>query len=85
MTAIDDIFTALFTGSGSWLGLLLFLTLILGITFAWKYGGLLVLPVTVFLTFMYFDAGLGWQGLIMVLTGVFILTNLTVQAKKGGD
>ena len=83
MSAIDDVFTALFYGTGSWLGLLLFITLILGITFAWKYGGLLMMPVSIFLGLLYLDNSLGWHGLIMVLVAIFIVGSLVYENKKG--
>jgi hypothetical protein len=82
MTAIDDVFTALFVGTGSWLGLLLFITLILGITFAWKYGGLLMMPVSIFLSIYYLDNSLGWHGLIMVLVAIFIVSSMVYETKK---
>lgn len=82
MSAIDDVFTALFYGTGSWLGLLLFMTLTLGITFAWKYGGFLMMPVSIFLGITYLDNDLGWHGLIMVLVAIFIVTSMIYEAKK---
>jgi len=85
MSAIDDVFTALFFGTGSWLGLLLFITLILGVTFAWKYGGLLMMPVSVFLAINYLDNDLGWHGLIMVLVAIFIIGSMVYAEKKGKD
>lgn len=84
MSAIDDVFTALFIGTGNWLGLLLFVTLILGITFAWKYGGLLMMPVSVFLGLYYLDNSLGWHGLIMILTAIFIVASMIYEQKKNG-
>lgn len=85
MSAIDDVFTSLFVGTGSWLGLLLFITLILGITFAWKYGGLLMMPVSIFLGIYYLDNSLGWHGLIMILVAIFIVGSMVNEQKKGKD
>lgn len=85
LSAISDVFTELFTGTGSWLGLLLLLTFIIGITFAWKYGGLLMLPVSIFLGMYYFDNALGWHGLIMILSAIFTLASVINTARKGGD
>lgn len=84
LSAIADVFTELFTGTGSWLGLLLLLTFIIGLSMMVKYGGLLTLPISVFLAMYYFNAALGWHGLIMMLTAIFVLGN-TVIKSKGGD
>ena len=81
-TAMDDFFTSLFYGTGSWLGLLLILSLVVGLTFAWKYMGLVMLPVTVLFGITYFSNNLGWHGLIMVFTAIFILGKLTYDAQK---
>jgi hypothetical protein len=82
MTAIDDVFTALFLGTGNVLGLLLLMTLMLGITFAWKWGGLLMMPISVILAIYYLDNALGWNALIMIFQAIFIVGRLAYEENK---
>lgn len=83
-TAINELFTALFYGSGSWLGLLLFIMFILGITLKFPKAGLLMLPVAVFLGVTYLENDLGWQAIIMWLASVFILLDIAYTLHKRG-
>jgi len=83
MGVVDEAFEALFFGSGSWLGLLLFLTIMIGLLLKWKYTGVLILPITVFLGIEYMEENLGWQSLIMFLTSTFTLLYLIKELKRG--
>jgi len=69
----QDFFNELFFGSGSWLGVLLLLAFVVGTLMRWKYSGVLLVPVTVFLAIDYLNHDLGWQSIIMFVTSVFIL------------
>ncbi len=82
-TALNDLFTVLFYGSGAWLGLLLLLIMILGISVKFKKAGLLMLPVSVFLGVEYMTNSLGWHALIMWLASVFILLDMAFSLRKG--
>jgi hypothetical protein len=73
LTAIDDVFTSLLYGVGSWFGLLLMLTLIIALMLKWKESLVLLLPVTMLLGLNYMTNGLGWHSLIMFLTAIFLL------------
>ena len=78
--SISSVFEELFYGSGSWLGLLLFLAIITALTLKAKYTGLLMLPVTVFLAIDYLSyPSLLWHSVIMFLASVFII----IQIAKG--
>ena len=70
---IEEVFTELFFGAGSWLGLLLLLSLILGLLFKNRYIGALMLPVSIFLGINYLNYNLGWHAIIMFFTSIFIL------------
>ena len=83
LEAVNAAFEALFYGSGSWLGLLLFLSIMTGLLLKWKYTGVLVLPITLFLRIDYMDKNLGWQSIIMFLTSIFVLLYLVKELKRG--
>jgi len=75
----EDFFFELLYGSGSWFGVLLLLAFIIGLLMRWKYSGVLLLPVTVFLAIDYLNNDLAWQSIIMFVSSVFIIVYM---AKK---
>lgn len=79
---MNSVFDALFFGNGSWLGLLIIIMFAVGLTFAYKYVGLLMLPVTFFLAINYFSEALGWHGLIMILTSIFVIIHVAIEGRK---
>ena len=81
MSAIDEAFNALFFGAGSWLGILLFLSIIIGLLLKWKYTGALLLPITIFLALEYLAYDMAWESIIMLCTSVFILIYMVKGAK----
>ena len=83
MTAIDDVFEALFYGSGSLLGILLILLLCIGLVMKWKETSVLVLPVIFLFGIGFVDRGMAYQSLIMFLTGIFIML-YNVKQFRGG-
>ena len=77
MSEIAEAFTELFYGSGSWLGLLLLLALITALAMKTRYGGLLMIPVCVFLGISYLSyPALMWNALIMFIASIFLLYEL---------
>lgn len=75
-------FTELFYGSGSWLGLLLLLAIIIGLSVKSRFAGLLMIPVCIFLGISYLSyPSLMWNGLIMFFASVFIIFTIA----KGRD
>jgi hypothetical protein len=82
MTGMDDVFTSLFFGTGAWLGLLIIIAFVVGITFMWKYTGLVMLPVAVIFGTVYLDNSLGWHALIMFLVSIFIMWKISEDARK---
>lgn len=82
MTVVDDAFNSLFYGSGSWLGMLLFICLFLGITYAWKKAGVLTFPIAIFIGIEYLDNDLGWHSIIMFFLAIFIVL-LVLKDSKG--
>lgn len=83
MGLVDEAFESLFFGSGSWLGLLLFLVIIIVLLLKWKYTGVLTLPITIFLGLDYLEKSLDWHSMIMFFTSIFILLYLVKELKKG--
>jgi Na+(H+)/acetate symporter ActP len=72
MTVIALAFNELFYGAGSWLGLLLLIAMVTGISAKVKYGGVLMFPVCLFLGMNYLTYNLMWNALIMFFLAVFI-------------
>jgi hypothetical protein len=70
---VDDLFTNILYGAASWFGILIFLSLIIGLLFKWKESIVLLLPVSVLIGLNYMTNGLGWHALIMFLTAIFLL------------
>ena len=81
MGVVDEAFEALFFGSGSWLGILLFLSILIGLLLKWKYTGVLILPITIFLGIEYLTYDMGWEAIIMFLTSIFTLIYMMKGAK----
>jgi hypothetical protein len=83
LTVISVVFSELFYGSGSWLGLLLYLSIIIGLMRVSKEASLIMLPVSVFLAIDYFGrAGFVWYGIIMTCVCIFIV--LSIMGNKKG-
>ena len=76
MSSIALVFGELFFGSGSWLGILLLLVIILAISLKTKYAGVLMIPVTIFLGIEYLSKGMPWHTIIMLITSVFVILNM---------
>jgi hypothetical protein len=85
MSLVSEAFTELFYGSGSWLGLILLMSLCLIPTYKWREIGVLFLPITIFMGIEYLGEGLEWHGLIMILTAIFIVYLLAERVKKGKE
>ena len=83
-TIVNQALEALFFGSGSWLGILLFLTLIVALIIKWKYSGILLFPVTLFLGLEYLDQSLNWHATIMFFSTVFMLAASYQKIKMRG-
>lgn len=69
----------LFYGAGIWLGLLIILSFIVGISMKWKYASLLCLPITLFMGIDYLTNGTGnqlWAAIVMFFASFFLLVNL---------
>ena len=78
----EEIFTELLFGSGSWIGLILIVVLLLVIGFINKYGGMVSLPIAVLLFIEYTVQGLGWHGIIVFLVGMIGILNSSYQLKS---
>ena len=83
MSLVDDAFTALFYGEGSWLGLLLFIFLMLGFTLKWKYAGALFIPISILVGIEYLNRDLAYQSMIMFLLSPFMVILIAYEGRKG--
>jgi len=76
-------FQELFYGSGMWLGILIILSFVVGLSLKNKYASILCLPVTIFLGIDYIvnmttQTHL-WGSLIMFFTSIFLIINLMMK------
>jgi len=85
MSLVEQAFTELFYGAGSWLGLILLMSLCIIPTYKWREVGILFMPITVFLGVEYLGQNLEWQALIMFFTAIFIIFLFADGLKKGKD
>jgi len=76
LSEISEVFTELFYGSGSWLGILILLSIIIALSLKIKWGAVLMLPIVIFLGIEYITEDLLWNGLIMFFSGIFILITM---------
>lgn len=83
MSEVDEVFNSLFYGGGSWLGLILMLILIIGLCIKWRNASVIMLPISMLLGINYLSNSLGWHGLIMFLTSIFILIEYSQYHGKG--
>jgi len=73
----SGVFTELFYGAGSWLGLLIILAIVIVLSLQTRYAGLLMLPVCVFLGITYLGyPALMWNAVIVFFAAIFIMVNL---------
>jgi hypothetical protein len=81
LEAVNAAFQALFYGDGAWFGLLLILSICIGLMLKWKYSGVLFLPVTIFLGIDYLDHSLPWHALIVWSSSLFLMLYMVKQLK----
>jgi hypothetical protein len=82
-SAIDQVFESLFYGSGSWLGLILFIILLAALIMAWKNLGLITVPISIMLGLTYLNHDLGWHSLTMFLYSIFAIIYLSKDKLRG--
>lgn len=82
MSAADEAFQALFFGDGAWLGLLLFLAIMLALFLKSEYTGALILPISLFLGLEYVSHDMGWHAIIMFFFSIFILIYMMKKIKS---
>lgn len=83
MSVVGDALLELLFGEGSWLGLVLMMTIIMGFTLKWKLAGVLMIPVTVFMGLDYLGHDLTWHSIIMLCATVFLLYVVGKEIGKG--
>jgi len=85
MSEIDDLFNALMFGSGSWLGLLLIIAIMLLIVTLVKYSSVVLLPfqalmINFYLSNIETNSNFMWSIILMFF--VMILT-IVIEVKRG--
>jgi hypothetical protein len=83
LDAVNAAFEALFYGSGSWFGILLYLSIVLGLMLKWKYSSVVTIPPTIFIGIGYLthDPAMPWHALIMWFSSLFLILYMVKQIK----
>jgi hypothetical protein len=68
-----EFFTELMFGSGSWIGLIIIVAILLVITGINKYGGIIAMPIAILVGIEYGKYNLGWHAVILIIEGIFTL------------
>lgn len=84
MSSIASVFTELFYGSGYWLGLLLYLVIIVGLSSRNRMAAALMIPVTIFLGLSYLANALQWPGLIMFFSTCLVTFIAVKEGNQSG-
>ncbi|MDD5541150.1 MAG: hypothetical protein PHG61_10715 [Candidatus Marinimicrobia bacterium] len=83
--ALEEIFQELFYGSGFWLGFILITAFALGISYRYKYSGVIFEVVLFFMALEYFDnidvsSNYMWGAILcfieMVFIGIIVYSNV---------
>ena len=69
---LNAVWESLFFGSGSWLGLLIIISIVASLLIRFKYIAVLTTPVMILLGVDYLNHTLGWHALIMFFTSIFV-------------
>ena len=82
----NEAFEALFFGSGAWLGILLFVTVVFLLSALNKWANVLCIPLSIFIGIWYLDNlevsnNMMWGAICMLLSPVFLTVMLA--EKKG--
>lgn len=80
MSLVAEAFQVLFYEEGAYLGILLYLLLMVGLIKKWKFSAALVIPIALFIGMDYLANSLWYHGAIMFASTIFIL--LLVYKKK---
>lgn len=87
-TDMNAVFESIFYGSGWYIGLLLFITVSIGLMKAWKYAGVLIIPIIVAFEVTYYERldtnpEFAWNMIILLflVVGIAIYT-LTAKGDK---
>lgn len=78
MNSVDLAFESLFFGSGSYLGLLLLITIMVSLLHKWRSSGVLILPTIFLLETEYYSRittspALVWNMLTMLVMAIFTM------------
>jgi hypothetical protein len=78
----QEFFQEVLFGSGSWIGLILIISLLLIIATINRYSSIIVLPISILLSIQYMQNNLGWHAILIALVGIIIMMADIVRAKK---
>lgn len=73
MSTYANLFNELLYGSGAWLGILIILSLMVGVTAKIKEAGAVMVPIGVYLAIDYITKALYWNSIIMIFTVCFVV------------
>lgn len=79
---VDQAFQSLFYGAGSWLGILILLTISLALLLKWKYSAPILMVVMLSFGIDYLDQSLPWHATIMFFSVIFSFAYLVKEVKK---
>jgi hypothetical protein len=82
MTAIDDVFNAIFYGSGAPLGLLIIITFLIGIMLAHKYLGIFSFALSGFMALQYITQNMPLYTVVMSFFSVFNIFYLAREFRR---
>ena len=87
-SAVDQAFESLFFGTGAWFGLVLFITVCVGLALKWKYVGALLIPVIIGMEVEYYDrlnsgGNYVWHIFILLCLALFIAFRTVSEIKEG--
>lgn len=82
-----EFFEELFFGSGSWLGLIIIIAIIVLVTAKEKFSGVIFLPITVLLSIHYFQNvsasnDFMWSGVLMLIVTIYCLVMVSWGVKE---
>lgn len=83
----SELFTELLFGSGSWIGLLLILSIIFVVSFIDKRSSIIFIPLSIFMGFMYLEnvsanSYFMWSAILMFITTIFLVIRVVELSKK---
>lgn len=87
MSAVDTVneaFQSLFFGEGAYLGFLVYFMIQLAIMMKYKYAGVILVPINIFIALEYISQDMGWLALGTFFLCAFIMIFIAKSQSRGG-